>query len=902
MRGELGYQAKLDLLLTLKIARDSQELTVNLSQEHRVVRSAASEVALLVPVWGYSFVCQFLEFSLPTLLAPGNIPGVVGILPFRVIALSSEADEPLIRSHPNWQRLQHLCPAEIRLIDDLITDGNHSATITLAFARAMQNCGLAIVDTCFILWMCDYLVADGSLNTLIRHFQKGASAILAGNFQIVAEDAAPLLRNKIDPDSSAIAITSRELIAWSLGLLHPATAANIINFGLIHNAHINRLFWRVDEETLIGRFYLMHPIGVRPEIGNCEVGASFDYSFIPEMCPSDNIIILTDSDDYCVVEMQRRDHEEQELLPGPIRKERLANSLSQWTTAQHRSNARRTIVFHAGETPSNLDQTVAEADGFINGVERLLAPEPCPHRGHPYWVGSIAVNRARTGRMLSKADWRFLLDDAAPDRWLAKLIRRLRLRIVGTLPEVTRFHPRWPDYQPLYQVLKRAVSDNHRLLLVADQAVIFSHWLVRTSGNVATLEIDRLLDSTRQLYRPLIGNFDTCVIVLSEEMLGRADELVERASSFLARSGQISIVIMNDRPHAESAYFARAFIRHAARLLSLSSWVSETRYIRAGRLRWSIYHAMRRLSERGEKSGWGSPMLPRLALSAAPLAVVTYLLNVKTSASLAPYQGTWSSVFLVLRRSDRKLLSSGRFGDERRRGDNAALEEHNLVPAARPSQSAAVLARYNFVAQLLARRHDVAEYGCIDDLGSRMVLQKVRKLSLYDPDPKRIGEIPKELYELLQFAVYAHDVGSAPLPKMHDAIYSLDTLPYVSRSDEDRYLRNLCRSLSRPQDILIIGCASFAGSDDGAAGWDPAFPAARGSRDRSDSEWPAESSETFDVLTRSRPYPRTGAMLKALLERYFETVFLFSMAGLAIRPGAPDEADYLFALCSHKKG
>ena len=53
---------------------------------------------------------------------------------------------------------------------------------------------------------------------------------------------------------------------WALGHLHPVTAANTVNFPLVHNLHANRLFWRVDENTLIGRFYLMHMICIRPEV------------------------------------------------------------------------------------------------------------------------------------------------------------------------------------------------------------------------------------------------------------------------------------------------------------------------------------------------------------------------------------------------------------------------------------------------------------------------------------------------------------------------------------------------------------------------------------------------------------------------------------------------------------
>ncbi len=50
------------------------------------------------------------------------------------------------------------------------------------------------------------------------------------------------------------------------------TLANMVNFPLCHSLHSNRLFWRVDENTLIGRFYLMHMICIRPEVTDFVVG------------------------------------------------------------------------------------------------------------------------------------------------------------------------------------------------------------------------------------------------------------------------------------------------------------------------------------------------------------------------------------------------------------------------------------------------------------------------------------------------------------------------------------------------------------------------------------------------------------------------------------------------------
>ena len=43
----------------------------------------------------------------------------------------------------------------------------------------------------------------------------------------------------------------------ALTCLHPSTIANFIDLPVSHNSHSNRLFWRVDADTLIGRFYLL---------------------------------------------------------------------------------------------------------------------------------------------------------------------------------------------------------------------------------------------------------------------------------------------------------------------------------------------------------------------------------------------------------------------------------------------------------------------------------------------------------------------------------------------------------------------------------------------------------------------------------------------------------------------
>src|SRR5262245_13801027 len=138
-------------------------------------RPSAKACAVLMPVWGGAFVRQFLDSCLPTLLAAGNLPALARTLPTRFVLLTQTSDVAGITAHPAWHQLAQCCSTEIMPIDDLIVDGQHHATLTLAYTRALRAAGTALPDTVFMFLVGDYLVADGSLLAALRRIQAGAS-------------------------------------------------------------------------------------------------------------------------------------------------------------------------------------------------------------------------------------------------------------------------------------------------------------------------------------------------------------------------------------------------------------------------------------------------------------------------------------------------------------------------------------------------------------------------------------------------------------------------------------------------------------------------------------------------------------------------------------------------------
>ena len=506
-------------------------------------------------------------------------------------------------------------------------------------------------DTAFILLVSDYIVADGGLRTVFDRIAGGASGVLAGNFQIVAEEAIPILRKHFAQSRAEISLNPRQLLKWTLAYLHPATSANIVNLPVSHNVHTNRLFWRVDNNTLIGRFYLMHMIGIRPEVTDFVVGASCDYSFIPEMCPSDNVVILDDSDDYLVVEMQPRDHEAKHLQWGPLEPAELATSLAEWTTERHRKNVFQPITYHSDEIPADTARIKEESDRYIDEVSRHLTTPAQPYRNHPYWLGAIAAHRFDTAQSVSDEDYKALIggDIGTRSGGLVGFLWHARRMLFGTYPDVTAWHPRWPDFHLLLERFSK-LAKTSPVLIVSDSAGVYGRWLAGMSRDSQSVDIGRMLNLSRAQYMPLVNRFKGALLVLPEGELKRADRLLARIGPILAPNSVIFAIATNDRL-ADPAGFAASFAYHSGRFTNLGIWIKSIGYTRSSRLRWLLRDAIVRIAR------W-TTQKPRIVFVAvapviALLTIALYLCNRTESKLLTspPRRALCSSVLLELETS-----------------------------------------------------------------------------------------------------------------------------------------------------------------------------------------------------------------------------------------------------------
>ena len=190
-----------------------------------------------------------------------------------------------------------------------------------------------------------------------------------------------------------------------------------------------------------------------------------------------------------------------------------------------------------------------------------------------------------------------------------------------------------------------------------------------------------------------------------------------------------------------------------------------------------------------------------------------------------------------------------------------------------PRRLAFVLSRYKFVSKILSGKNKVAELGCGDAFGSRIVQQEVKELHVYDFDPIFIDDINSRQVDRWKLHAHLHDIllGGPLKEGPFDGIYSVDVMEHIEAEQEHLYVTNLKDSLTE-QGVLIVGMPSLESQ-----------------------AYASPQSKIGHVNCKS------GKVLKATLEKDFHNVFLFSMNDEVVHTGFSPMAHYLFSVCCGKK-
>jgi hypothetical protein len=448
-------------------------------------------VKILIAVWGENYIRRFEKLSLSSVLAEHNLPYLSKDCDVELVFLTKREDFAGFEDLDLMDRVKSYAKTRYVAIDDLVVPGLYTVTLTLAFTRGMRVFGSDMTRCYFVYWNADFVLGNGTLGHLLDCIQQGRNVVLAGSVRVVSEEVEPLLQAHMDEDG-VLSASSRELTSYLFQHPHLMQVAKTVNQDFCWAEYPNHMFWDVDHQTIIARFFQIFMFCLRPSVARDSIDGYCDYSFVPAFCPGEPIHVVGDSDQVCLLEMQGRWQEADAIHFGDGRHQAWTRNIDEWCTVEHAAIARHPIVYHAGDLPPDLPLMLADSDIYVERMVSNIRP-PAEYPGHYYWIHGVAAWRLRRDPQQMLAGWPPELDRRLPVGHLkhpsfhyhlnnrartephrpASLLGRIFRRLVGDPPAITRLHPDAAALDPLVRAAQEArdrLDENptHRTLVVAD--------------------------------------------------------------------------------------------------------------------------------------------------------------------------------------------------------------------------------------------------------------------------------------------------------------------------------------------------------------------------------------------------------------------------------------------------
>lgn len=636
------------------------------------------KVRFLTAIWGQRYIREFAAVSLPSYLAPGNLPLLADHCDLEVLVMTSEASRAHFEAEPLFTRLTAACPVRFIYIDDLITTGVYGVTLTLAYTRGILSMGAAQTDTHFVFMNSDFVLADGAFRELLCRMQEGHPCIMAPSLRAQAESVMPALAGRIDPATGTLVIAPRQLVRIAFDNLHPTVIGKTVSQDFVTCRTHNQVYYQVDSDTLLARYHLIFMLAIKPERPMQPANSYCDYGFVPELVPSGKFHVLDDSDRFFMLEMQSSEQELSLLRCGMSDAAGIAKELSSWTTREHRRFASVDVVFHAGDLPPALPRARTALQDFMRSIDARMRRRAKPHKEHYYWASGVEVwcmlRALDSPEPIALPPELALSDRRRP--WLLRIagqgVRRARhhsarlarypLALADWLgirmPRSVSWDHLWLDRRlALDWATQTGVATATRTLLVTSGASLLSRELSRLapfSVELGAAQMRRGIDDTTPGSPVLNGSFDAVLMHVFRSNVRQTRNLIEHVVPFVRPGGQIAVFVEHLRSETDPTDFSVELASYILDVLP-ASWIGQRVRARfaGGRMKRrlrqiDLYLLRRSLSPTGKLGAFVAAAL-RPAVALATLAN-----NLRLRSPLSACPPYCSSALLSLRLPERE--------------------------------------------------------------------------------------------------------------------------------------------------------------------------------------------------------------------------------------------------------
>jgi hypothetical protein len=495
---------------------------------------------LIIPLWGYVYAEKLVSMTLPALLAPGNIPSLAAMFDVEVVLVTESQLVDYIRQARSFQRLSTICGVKFASLDDLMPcePGEYGVVLTAALFRGFVDLGAKVTETFLLFLNADFILADGSYRRLAELMREGKRVIHAPSFRVVLEEVWPQLAARVDAESAVLAVKPREMAKLALTYKHLTVKARTVNQRLYHQWCMDQFYWYVDEDTLVGYQWPVALVAIKPERVITEPVLVWDFGYLPEAAPTLEPYFLADSDDFFMIEPQKRVTGEELVRPGGISVDAIAKFLSDWTTHEQRRCGRQLLTINAADLPVDLDNVIAESRRYMNEIGRRLSPEPQSHIGHAQ-LGRWFTETSRRLEERSAGGGSLAVPIEKEASGLSHVLRSIHTALFGPLPFLRPAHPLWLDTFDVTAQLVSWRQSGRRILWLCSRDSLFSNILKDRSDPTSLLMTTPMSEgASRDL-------FDACLCELSPSELTTLPALHRRIRTLVRNGGKVLVHVNN---------------------------------------------------------------------------------------------------------------------------------------------------------------------------------------------------------------------------------------------------------------------------------------------------------------------------------------------------------------------
>lgn len=339
-----------------------------------------------VTVWGRHFVRKFIDLSLFSQLAGGNIP-----------ALADDAEihyhiytDRISRSFFESSLLELSKYAEIKFyyfdeipylygtLDQAILNSN-SEVIKHNVQRVTSNHMLSgLKESAAVLLDSDFIMTDGSLSRMHALRKEGYQAVMVPLLRLNETSAKSVLYENQD-----IYLIARNLVKLCLEHMHPILTKYFVG-SEYSTSYPSQLNWWVDKSPnepniksgIITQCLFPHPFMVEPDLlannGSSRYFSTMDYDYALRAVSNDNAIHLSkNSDDILICKISPEKYRPKGDTTDPLSKERMAQFILNNSNIRHRFFLNQ-LVYYFVETEGDWKSASLVATQFVEDSYEIV--------------------------------------------------------------------------------------------------------------------------------------------------------------------------------------------------------------------------------------------------------------------------------------------------------------------------------------------------------------------------------------------------------------------------------------------------------------------------------------------------------------------------------------------------